>query len=355
MIRKECFDGVEDGKRIALYTLCGKNGLQLSATNFGARVVELLAPDRDGNCRDVVLGYGSIAQYVHNRGERFLGAVCGRFANRIADGRFRIGDREYQLPRNNNGQTLHGGLKGLDSVVWEVISASKERIVFRYVSEDGEEGFPGRLSIDMCYEVTEANEFKITYRAVTDRPTYVNLTHHSFFNLRGEGQGSINGHVLQIYGSRYIPVDSRLIPEGELAPVAGTPMDFRTPTAIGSRLDQAFGQLEIAGGYDHCWVLDKQKHGEPELAATVWEPESGRRMDVLTDQPGIQFYGGNFFDGKTASKDGRSCYEYRGAFALETQHFPDAPNHPAFPSTLLMPGDVYTHCCIYRFSAEPRP
>lgn len=352
MIKKEDFHKVIDGKQVSLYTLYNSKGLKLSVTNFGARVIELWTPDKDNNYKDIVLGYDSIDKYLHNKGERFLGAVCGRFANRINKGQFHIDGKEYHLPINNNGQTLHGGLQGLDSVIWEVTFVNDTRIVFKYISPDMEEGFPGTLSIEMCYELTDENEFKITYKAQTDQPTPVNLTHHSFFNLKGEGTGSINDHILQINGSSYLPVDSVLIPLGKSENVADTPMDFLRPATIGSRLDNPFSQLKIAGGYDHCWVLNKQNTDKPELAATVWEPASGRLMEVWTDQPGLQFYGGNFFDGKTLSKSGDSSYEYRGAFALETQHFPDSPNQTSFPSTLLMPDNTYSHICIYKFSVK---
>lgn len=352
MITKENFEATVGTKQVSLFELRNGKGMKLSVTNFGARVVELWVSDKKGDFKDIVLGYDRIDKYLNNKGERFLGAVCGRFANRIGKGCFSIGEKEYHLPLNNNGQTLHGGLKGFDSVVWDVIAVNDTQIKFRYVSADMEEGFPGTLQVDMCYELTEDNEFRITYKGMTDMPTHINLTHHSFFNLKGEGMGCINNHILQINGSAYLPVDKVLIPFGTCESVVNTPMDFLKPTSIGCRLDKPFSQLEIAGGYDHCWVLDRNGNDNIQLAATVWEPVSGRCMEVWTDQPGLQFYGGNFFDRKTPSKNGRSSYEYRGAFALETQHFPDTPNQPSFPSTLLIPNNEYRHTCIYKFFTE---
>lgn len=352
MMKKENFDRNINGKSISIYTLENKNGLKLSVTNFGARVVELWTPDKNGDFKDIVLGYTHIDQYLNNTGERFLGAVCGRYANRIAKGHFTIDENEYNLPINSNGQTLHGGIKGLDLVIWNVTAVSHSAIDFEYLSPDLEEGFPGSLSIQMRYELTDNNEFKITYKAKTDKPTPINLTHHSFFNLHGEGTGTINDHILQINADRYTPVDTSLIPTGELASVKNTSLDFRTPTVIGSRLNDSFEQLTIGNGYDHNWVLADHKRDKPEFAASVLEPQSGRYMEVWTDQPGIQFYGGNFFDGKTKAKHNNNPYISRASFALETQHFPDSPNQPTFPSTLLLPEEEYSHICIYKFSVK---
>ncbi|MFI3333337.1 MAG: aldose epimerase family protein [Rikenellaceae bacterium] len=320
--------------------------IEMVVTNLGARVMKLLVPNAAGCLADVVLGYNTVEEYLDNKGERFLGAVCGRFANRIAKGKFTIDGQSYSLPVNNNGQTLHGGIKGLDMVVWSVVKHSESSILFRYVSPDGEEGFPGVLTIDMLYRLTEANEFAIEYSATTTKKTPVNLTHHSFFNLRGEGNGSINGHILHVNASKYIPIDRFSIPTGEIASVKGTPFNFLSPISIGARLKCDNGQLRMGAGYDHCFVIDGQGM---RLAATVVEPESGRKMAVYTDQPGIQFYGGNFFDGKTTSKSGVRSYEHRGALALETQNFPDAPNQSSFPNSILSPGETYKHRCTYKF------
>ncbi len=332
---------------IKTYSLYG-GGVEMTVTNFGGRVMELFTEDRNGEMADIVLGYATTDEYLDNKGERFLGACCGRFANRIAEGKFTIDGVEYNVPINNNGQSLHGGVKGLDSVVWDVVQANDERIDFRYVSPDGEEGYPGELTIDMSYELTEDAEFVIEYRATTTKTTHVNITHHSFFNLRGEGNGDVNGHILQINADGFIPINEVSIPTGEVAAVAGTAFDFTTAKAIGTDLAAEDEQLKMGAGYDHCWVL-RGKQGAMKLAAVVVEPESGRRMEVYTDQLGIQFYGGNFFDGKTVAKCGDKTYDYRGSLALETQLFPDTPNQPQFPSTLLEPGEEYTHRCIYKF------
>lgn len=348
-MKAENFSAVVDGKQVTLHTLSNGNGLKMSVINFGARVVELWVPDSRGVLGDVVLGYDDLGRYLDTSRERFMGAVCGRVANRICGGKFDIGGTPYDLPLNNNGNTLHGGTRGLDSVMWDIEDISRSSILFSYFSPHMEEGFPGNLSIAMRYELTDDNEFRITYSAKTDRPTHVNLTHHSFFNLKGEGMGTIDDHILQIDADRYTPVDTGLIPIGELHPVADTPMDFLRPAVIGSRVGEDFPQLRYAKGYDHNWVLNKKSCADVEFAAAVCDPASGRRMEVWTDQPGLQFYGGNFFDGKTVSKRGGSVYGFREAFALETQFFPDSPNQPLFPSTLLLPTEEYIHNCIYRF------
>lgn len=339
-----------DGKQVSLYTL--KNGdLTMQVTNFGARVVTLWSPDKDGNMEDIVLGYNNIDNYVNNPGERFLGAVVGPYANRIAGGAYTIGEETYNFPQNNNGQTLHGGLKGLDMVVWDVDSVTENAIVLSYLRPDGQDGMPGNLKIVMTYTLTPDNEFKVDYLAQTDKATHVNISHHSFFNLKGEGNGTINDHVLFINASKTTPVDEVLIPTGEIADVTGTPFDFRQPKAIGQDVNVENEQLKNGAGYDHNWVLDRQSENDVELAASVYEPASGRYMEVWTDQPALQFYGGNFFDESTTGKYGRAL-AYRESIALETQKYPDTPNHPHFPSTLLNPGENYTHVCIYKFSVR---
>ena len=350
LIKAKNFTAEVDGKKVELYTLSAGN-LTMQVTNYGARVVSLWVPDRNGRFEDVVLGYEHINRYLHNTGERFLGSVVGRYANRIAEGRFMLDGKEYTLPKNNNGQTLHGGLKGLDCVVWDVRSVSKHKLELSYIAPNGAEGFPANLSIDMTYELTPQNGFKITYWANTDAPTVVNLSHHSFFNLKGEGKGSILDHILTIYASRLTPIDSVMIPTGEITPVEGSPFDFRDPHAIGERIGLDNEQLRLGAGYDHNWVLDRNADGIM-LAATLWEPISGRYLKVLTDQPGIQFYSGNFFPNKGVNgKYGRSL-NYRESLALETQKFPDSPNHPQFPSTELRPGSTYTHTCVYLFDIK---
>ena len=344
------FETEVEGKQVSLYTLKGGD-LTMQVTNFGARVVALWTPDKTGAMEDIVLGYNNIDNYVNNPGERFLGAVVGPYANRIANGTYTIGDETYNFPQNNNGQTLHGGLKGLDMVVWDVDSVTENTLVLSYLRPDGQDGMPGNLKIVMTYTLTPDNEFRVDYLAQTDKATHVNISHHSFFNLKGEGNGTINDHVLYINASKTTPVDAVLIPTGEIADVTGTPFDFRQPKAIGQDVAVENEQLTNGAGYDHNWVLDRATANEIELAASVYEPASGRFMEVLTDQPALQFYGGNFFDGTTNGKYGIPL-AYRETIALETQKYPDTPNHPDFPSTLLNPGENYTHVCIYRFSVK---
>lgn len=350
LIDSKSFSKTLDGKQVELYTLKGGD-ITMQVTNFGGRVVSLWVPDVNGHYDDIVLGHSILDEYVNFKGERFLGCVVGRYANRIANGQFTINDTVYQLPINNNGQTLHGGLKGLDLVVWDVVNVSDNEITMLYFSPDGEEGFPANLTIKMTYKLTKENEFVITYAATTNKTTVINLSHHGFFNLKGEGNGTINDHLLQINGSYITPVNDVLIPNGELFSVENTPFDFRTPKAIGKDLDVDNEQLKNGLGYDHNWVLDKTKDEDIQLAASVYEPNSGRFLEVWTDQPGLQFYGGNFFDGNGSGKYGKN-HNYREAFALETQHFPDSPNNPNFPSTLLNAGETYKHKCIYKFGVK---
>lgn len=350
LLNLDDFKAEIDGKEVSLYTL--KSGdLTMQVTNFGARVVSLWVPDKDGHHEDVVLGYNNLENYVNNPGERFLGAVVGPYANRIAGGTYTIGEETYNFPQNNNGQTLHGGLKGLDMVVWDVDSVTEDTIVLSYLCPDGQDGMPGNRKIVMTYTLTPQNEFKVDYVAQTDKATHMNISHHSFFNLKGEGNGTINDHVLYINASKTTPVDAVLIPTGEIADVTGTPFDFREPKAIGRDLSVENEQLTNGAGYDHNWVLDRVSANDLELAASVHEPASGRYMEVWTDQPALQFYGGNFFDGSTYGKYGKTL-NYRESIALETQKYPDTPHHAHFPSTLLNPGETYTHVCVYKFSTK---
>ena len=350
LLNADDFKAEIDGKQVSLYTL--KSGaLTMQGTNFGARVVSLWVPDKDGHHEDVVLGYNNLENYVNNPGERFLGAVVGPYANRIAGGTYTIGEETYNFPQNNNGQTLHGGLKGLDMVVWDVDSVTEDAIVLSYLCPDGQDGMPGNRKIVMTYTLTPKNEFRVDYVAQTDKATHMNISHHSFFNLKGEGNGTINDHVLYINASKTTPVDAVLIPTGEIADVTGTPFDFREPKAIGRDLAVENEQLTNGAGYDHNWVLDRVSANELELAASVHEPASGRYMEVWTDQPALQFYGGNFFDGSTYGKYGKTL-NYRESIALETQKYPDTPHHAHFPSTLLNPGETYTHVCVYKFSTK---
>jgi aldose 1-epimerase len=339
-----------DGKQVSIYTLKAGD-LVMQVTNFGARVVSLWTPDKNGHYEDVVLGYNNIDSYVNNTGERFLGAVVGPYANRIANGTYTIGEETYNFPQNNNGQTLHGGLKGLDMVVWDVDSVTENAIVLSYLHPDGQDGMPGNLKIVMTYTLTPENEFRVDYLAETDKATHVNISHHSFFNLKGEGNGTITDNVMVINASNTTPVDNLLIPSGEIADVTGTPFDFREPHVIGERIDVENEQLANGLGYDHNWVLDRKTAGELEFAASVHEPATGRFLEVFTDQPAMQFYSGNFFDGSSKGKYGKEL-RYRESIALETQKFPDTPHHSNFPSTLLNPGETYTHTCVYKFEVK---
>lgn len=350
LIPSENFSATVDGKQVGLYTLKAGD-ITMQVTNFGARVVSLWTPDCKGNYDDIVLGYDNIETYLHNPGERFLGAVVGPYANRIAGGEMEIDGQTYVLPQNDNGQTLHGGLKGLDMVVWDVVASDDSTIVFNYVHPDGKDGFPGDIDILMVYELTPDNEFKVSYLAETDKPTFVNISHHSFFNLKGEGNGTVLDNVMVINASHTTPVNNVLIPSGEIADVTGTPFDFREPHTIGERIDAENEQLANGRGYDHNWVLDRTSEDDVEFAASVYEPASGRYLEVFTDQPAMQFYSGNFFDGSTTGKYGRPL-KYRESIALETQKYPDSPHHANFPSTRLDPGETYSHTCIYRFSVK---
>ncbi len=343
------FNTEVDGKKVSLYTL--KNGfLTMQVTNYGGRVVSLWMPDYRGSFEDIVLGYDNIDRYINCTGERYLGAVVGRCANRIAHGEFTLDGKKYELYKNNDGNTLHGGEFGVDRVVWDVKSVNDTAIVLHVVLPDGLDGFPGNLDITMTYALTADNEFHVDYLATTDAPTVCNLSHHSFFNLKGEGNGTILDHELMINGKLITVIDKNLIPTGNFIPVKGTPMDFMQAKPIGRDIEAYHPQMVNGGGYDFNWVLNKPI-GQMGLAASVFEPESGRAMEVYTDQPGMQFYSGNFFDGKTTGKYGKPLCN-RASFALETQQFPDAINQPNFPSVVLRPGEEYHHTCIYKFDVK---
>lgn len=346
LISEKNFAGMLNGKEVQLYTLKNTHGLFSQITNYGARVVSLWVPDLEGDFEDIVLGYDSFKGY-QNSTEPYFGALIGRYGNRIGKGRFLIDGKAYELVTNNGENHLHGGLNGFHNVVWDAIQLDEQTLEFCYVSEDMEEGFPGKLHVNVRYQLTDNNELKIEYRATTDAPTVVNLTHHSFFNLHGEGKRSINDHILFIDAGYYTPVDAGLIPTGEILPVANTPLDFTQPTEIGARVNEDFEQLHFGMGYDHNWVLNPSEQ-ELRLAARVDEPVSGRSLEVFTNEPGLQFYGGNFLNGMDRGKNGL-CYGQRSAFCLETQHFPDSPNHPEFPTTRLNPEMEYDSICVYRF------
>lgn len=339
-----------EGGHVRAATLDNGRGLQARVMNYGATLLGLLVPDRRGRQHDVVLGFESPAAYFEPH--PYFGAVIGRYANRIAGARFAIDPDEYTLAANDGPHHLHGGRRGFDKVLWTAVGEradSRPEVSWRYVSAAGEEGYPGKLEVQLTYSLTDDNALRIDYAAMCDAPTIVNLTHHAYWNL-APGDESILAHDLQILGSRFLPIDSALIPSGELRPVRNTAMDFRTTSAIGARLRVADRQLQYAhGGYDHCWVLDRHGAGL-ELAARLADPVSGRVMEVWTTQPGLQFYSGNLLDGQPCGKSGRSYAKHAG-LCLETQHFPDSPHHPEFPSTLLRPGDSYRHSTLYRFFA----
>ncbi|HTI09290.1 MAG TPA: aldose epimerase family protein [Puia sp.] len=347
------FKDTVDGKPTALYVLKNKNNAQAAITNYGARVVSLLAPDKKGVLTDIVDGYDSIGKYIHQP-ETYFGAIVGRYGNRIGKASFTLEGKKYTLAKNNGPNTLHGGKKGFGAVVWDAKQLSDSSVELSYLSKDGEEGYPGNLKVKVTYTLTgdSTNSLKIDYEATTDKATVVNLTNHSYFNLNGQGSGTINNHLLQINAMGYTPVDSTLIPTGKIEPVAGTPFDFNQPTAIGSRIGQDNIQLKYGKGYDHNFVLNAVQGGAlSRPVTTVWGDQSGIVLEVYTDQPGIQFYGGNFMTGSNPLKAGKKD-DYRTAFCLETQHYPDSPNQPSFPSTELKPGKMYTSTTVYRLGVK---
>lgn len=341
--------GSLDGQPVTLFTLTNRGGAKVGIVEYGGIVVSLEVPDRDGNLGDVVLGFDSLEDYVADT--PYFGAITGRYANRIAGGRFEIDGEAYSLPVNNGPNSLHGGVKGFDKVIWKgEPTPDGDGVAFRYVSADGEEGYPGQLSSTVTYTWTDENELRIEYEATTDKPTVVNLTNHSYFNLRDGGASSILDHELTIHADSYTPVDATSIPTGEIASLEASPLDFRTATAIGARIGEENEQLGFGAGYDHNYVLNRESDGLA-LAATVHDPETGRSMDVLTEEPGVQFYSGNFLDGHHIGKGG-VAYGHRSGLCLETQHYPDSPNQSGFPSTVLRPGEAYSTSTVYRFYAQ---
>jgi aldose 1-epimerase len=347
---KSGFESTIDGKKTDLYILKNNKGMAAAFTNYGGRLVSLLVPDKNGKPTDVVVGFKSVADYK-NSTEPYFGATIGRYGNRIAKGKFTLDGKPYTLTINNGPNTLHGGKAGFQYVVFDAVQPNDSTLELSYLSKDMEGGFPGNMKVKVTYSVTGNNELKMAYEATTDKTTIANLTNHAFFNLNGEGSGTILNHVVQINADRYTPVDSTLIPTGKLAPVAGTPFDFTKPTAIGLRITQNNEQLKNGKGYDHNFVLNENSADKLTRAATVLGDKSGIVMDVYTQEPGLQFYSGNFMQSKNMFKGGRKD-DFRTAFAMETQHFPDSPNQPSFPSTTLKPGATYKTVSFYKFSVK---
>ena len=344
---------VETANDIQFFTLKNEKGMTVRVTNFGAIITSIVVPDRNGKMADVALGYNDIASYTNAVDKPYFGAIVGRYGNRIAKGKFSIDGEEYTLAINNPPNSLHGGVIGFDKVIWDAKANDEDNsVTLSYLAKDGEEGYPGNLNCSVTYRLTDDNAIEIDYLATTDKATPINLTQHTYFNLKGEGEGTILGHELMINAQRYTPVDATLIPTGKTPAVQGTPFDFTKPKPIGRDINADNEQLKFGGGFDHNWVLDKGgQTGEMTLAARVHEPTNGRVLEVMTTEPGIQFYCGNFLDGRLTGKSGKK-YVHRGGFCLETQHYPDSPNQPAFPSTILKPGEEYETKTIFKFSAE---
>lgn len=336
-----------------LFTLTNSHGMVVKVSNHGATITAIEVPDRDGKLADVTLGYESAADYINAAEKPYFGCVVGRYGNRIAEGKFTLDGAEYTLATNNAPNHLHGGNVGFDKVAWEaepVTGANAVRL--KYLSKDGEEGYPGNLQCEVTYTLTDDNEIVVDYSATTDKATPVNLTQHAYFNLKGEGDGTILDHELMLNANEFTPVDETLIPTGEFVAVEGTPFDFRSPKKIGRDIDEDHEQLKFGQGYDHNWVIERTKRdGELDLAATLYEPNSGRFLEVFTTEPGIQFYCGNFLQGNLSGKSGKA-YVHRGGLCLETQHYPDSPNQPDFPSTILQPGDTYETKTVFKFSTK---
>jgi aldose 1-epimerase len=355
-VKRTDFGVTPSGDSVDVFTLTNDRGMTMRVTNYGGIILSLQAPGRNGK-EDVVLGFDSLDRYFsdpYSASNPYFGALIGRYGNRIDEARFSLDGRTYTLNANNVPNHLHGGETGFDEQVWQADSFKTSDgvgVVLRYTSPDGEEGYPGRLDVEVSYTITGDNELAIEYRATTTKATPVNLTQHSYFNLDGEGNGTILDHDLMINAETFTPVDSTLIPTGDFRPVAGTPFNFREPTPIGDRIDQNNRQLGIAGGYDHNFVLARHDRDSLHLAAQVYDPNSGREMEILTTEPGLQFYSGNFLDGSLKGKSG-SSYQKHAGFAVETQHFPDSPNQPDFPSTILRPGETYTSETVYQFSVR---
>jgi aldose 1-epimerase len=350
-VKKAPFGKTAKGEPVSIYTLTNKNGLEAGIITYGGTIVSLKTPDRSGKLANIVLGFDTVDPYI--AGVPFYGAIIGRYGNRIAEGKFVLDGKTYQLAKNDGPNNLHGGVKGFDKVLWQAKPFEDKNgpgLKMTYISADGEEGFPGKLSVHVTYQLHNDNALSIAYEATTTKPTPVNLTNHSYFNLTGDPENTILDHRLKLNAGRFTPVSSVLIPTGELKEVTGTPFDFRAPTAVGARIGADDEQLKFGRGYDHNWVLDKPKAGEMTVAAVLTEATSGRTMEVRTTEPGVQFYSGNFMDGKPAGRG--TVYKHRTGLCLETQHYPDSPNQPAFPSTILRPGHTYKTQTVFVFGVE---
>ncbi len=343
--------GTQDGRPVTLYTLTNANGVEIDTMNYGGIITAIRVPDRKGQFADVVLGHEKLEGYIPN--PPYIGAIVGRYANRIANATFTLDGKAYNLPKNDGPNTLHGGSdKTLNKVVWDGEAKGKSGVSYTYLSKDGDDGFPGNLKLRVTYTLTDRNELVIDYEATTDKATPINLSQHSYFNLAGQGTGDILNHELTLNADRFTPVDKNLIPTGELRPVKGTPLDFSTSTKIGARIEDSYDQIVLGHGYDHNWIINR-KAGDNGLvlAARMYEPTSGRVLEVSTTQPGVQFYSGNFLDGTVTGKQG-NVYRRRYGFCLETQHFPDSPNHPDFPTTILKPGETFKSKTVFKFSTK---
>jgi len=352
VVTKQLFGKLDDGSNVDLYILENKNGVQIGVITYGAIVTFIRTPDAKGNINDIALGFDNLEQYVTSN--PYFGAIVGRYGNRIAKGKFSLNGMDYTLAVNNGENHLHGGKKGFDKVLWNLKDIKTDEhstsVELTYFSKDGEEGYPGDLTVNVIYSLSNNNEWKAQYTATTTKETVVNLTNHTYWNLAGQGSGDILQHQIQIEADKFVAINTGLIPTGELKDVKGTPMDFTKPIAIGDRIDEKYEQLELAKGYDHTWVLRKQGF-PPSLVATVTEPNSGRILEIFSSEPGVQFYTGNFLDGTKKGKENR-IYQKRFGFCLETQHFPDSPNKPQFPSVVLRPGDTYNTTTIYKFTTK---